>query len=183
MQPATLLFAGETLDGRDPDHSLVALRDGSKLAVRVRIVAARHLLVLLDLFDTGKEAELLERTVELKSESESESGKGTLAPSSALAVPAWQPATPELIDSLDDGSHERLVVGEQHPDRAHAAPPNGRSARTVKPPPSLGPASREPPIAAALSRIPVIPNPPPGLSSRALPLPSSDTEIVSDAGL
>jgi len=117
MQPSTLLFAGEILDGRDPEHSLIALRDGSTPTVRVRIVPARHLLPLLDLFDTGKEAELLERCVEVLGSSEQRvassehAGTPPLTPSVPQSLtPSWSPASPDFVDSLGDADHERLVA-------------------------------------------------------------------------
>jgi hypothetical protein len=104
MNPSTLLFAGETLDGRDPEHAPIALRDGSTPTVRVRIVPARHLLALLDLFDTGKEAELLERTLEVIGDPSDRSDP------SHPTDPKWSAASADLVDSLEDPSHERLVA-------------------------------------------------------------------------
>ena len=53
------------------------------------------------------------------------------------------------------GPHERLVVGQHDPD--HDRP--SHVARTRKPPPCWGPASRRPPVDSARSRMPRSPSP------------------------
>lgn len=96
LPPSSLLFAGETFDGRDDPHPRMRTHTGDPLVVRVRIVPARHLLTpdtgYLDLADTGKEAELLELCVEHPG------ADGTFVRADA-----------DFIDSLDDASHVRLV--------------------------------------------------------------------------
>ena len=59
-------------------------------------------------------------------------------------------------------AHERVVVGDEDADRAHArSPSSGRLARTAKPSRS-GPASTWPPYNRARSRMPGRPRPEPG---------------------
>ena len=60
-----------------------------------------------------------------------------------------------LEQHAQSGSHERLIVGEQDPD--HCLVLKGRVARTRKPPPGFGAASRAPPRPSARSRMPTIP--------------------------
>lgn len=85
------LFAGVVLDGRDSEHPLIVLIDASTPIVRVREVAARHHLEMVDLFDLGKEAELIARCVQ------------------RLEKDAWIPVEPEFVDALTPESHERLA--------------------------------------------------------------------------
>ena len=65
-----------------------------------------------------------------------------------------------LDQGPESGSHQRLVVGDQHPDR-HEPPSAGSGSRalTLNPPSGRGPAVRLPPAAATRSRIPVMPWP------------------------
>src|SRR6202042_1539728 len=56
----------------------------------------------------------------------------------------------------DAAADQRLVVGEQDPDQV-AGVSAGISARTWKPPPSLGPACSRPPSAVTRSRMPMRP--------------------------
>ncbi|MBL9187933.1 MAG: hypothetical protein JNK23_10670 [Opitutaceae bacterium] len=98
MNPSSLLFAGEVLDGRDEAHALIKLRDGATPVVRVRILPARHLTTpatgYLDLRDIGRESEMLELVVQRSTPD----GKGFDAVDAAF------------IDSLTDESHARLVA-------------------------------------------------------------------------
>jgi hypothetical protein len=95
--PHATLFAGEIYDGRDAQHPLVKLSDGSTAIVRVREMPARHHLELLDLFHIGREADLIQRCGEL----------GTAGEAGALT---WGPLTAEFVDSLDDASHALLTT-------------------------------------------------------------------------
>jgi hypothetical protein len=97
LPPTTLLFAGETLDGRDTDHALVILKDNSTATVRVRAMAARHHLEMVDLFDLGREAELIEKCTARLVAAEGDE-------------PQWVPVDAAFIDNLDDASHVRLVA-------------------------------------------------------------------------
>ena len=91
MNPAlATLFAGVVLDGRDPHHDLVTLIDGSRPVVRVREVAARHHLEMVDLFDLGREADLIARCTQ------------------RLDGEKWLPVEPEWVDALTPESHLRL---------------------------------------------------------------------------
>ncbi len=80
----TLLFAGESLS--------VTLIDKTTETVRVRAMPARHLMELLDLFDVGREAELLQKCVQRAT-----GGNG------------WQPIDEAFVDNLEDESHLALV--------------------------------------------------------------------------
>jgi hypothetical protein len=95
--PHSTLFAGTVLDGHDMTRGLVVLRDGSCPVVRVRELPARHHLEILDLFQVGREADLIQRCVEIGTPAEG----GTFT---------WAPATDAWVDSLDDLSHQRLVA-------------------------------------------------------------------------
>jgi hypothetical protein len=95
MEPissSVIFYGGEIFDGRDLAHPQVTLQDGTKAAVRVRIMPQRHLIPLLDLFDLSREAELIERCTQQRDD-----------------TGAWQPADAAFIDSLDDPSHVMLV--------------------------------------------------------------------------
>ena len=65
-----------------------------------------------------------------------------------------------IQDHPEPGTHQRLVVGDQHPDRrvAHAGS-EGRRARRRNPPPGRGPASSSPPNSWTRSRMPDQPVP------------------------
>ena len=84
------LFAGVVLDGRDSDHPLILLIDGTTAVVRVREVAARHHLEMVDLFDLGREADLIARCTQ------------------RLEGDKWIPVEPEFVDALTPESHLRL---------------------------------------------------------------------------
>lgn len=88
LSPTTLLFAGETATAR--------LTDGTAVPVRVRLVPVRSLLTLLDLFDAGREAELIAAAVERSA-------------STDTAAPVWVPVDAPFVDSLADESHLALV--------------------------------------------------------------------------
>ena len=93
-----VLFAGVFLPGTTPLHDLVTRRDGTPIAqVRVRELAARHHLELIELFHAGREADLIQRCVE----------HGTRGDAGAVT---WAPVTAEWIDALADDSHTRLVA-------------------------------------------------------------------------
>lgn len=101
----TLLFSGK--------HERATLVDGSEVWVRVWRRPARHLLALLTFFEDGRRSELLERTVDV----------GVLPPGKDFESPAllaYEPASPEFIDSLDDESLARLtdIADELNFDRA-----------------------------------------------------------------
>ena len=93
--PLSILFAGETFDGRDADHPQATLIDGTNVTVRVRLMPQRHLIPLLDYFDLGREADLIERCTQV----------GT--PHDGQPV-TWESADAAFVDSLDDASHNRL---------------------------------------------------------------------------
>ena len=95
--PHSTLFAGTVLDGRELAHSLIALHDGSTPVVRVRELPARHHLEILDLFQVGREADLIQRCVEVGTPAEA----GTFT---------WAPVGGDWVDGLDDESHARLVA-------------------------------------------------------------------------
>jgi len=95
-KPNSILFAGEILDGRDPDHPRAVLLDGTAQLVRVRTMPARHHLDLLDLFHVGREADLIQRCVEVGTEGEA--GQRT-----------WSPVDAAWVDSLEHDSHARLA--------------------------------------------------------------------------
>ncbi len=90
------LFAGVVLDGRDPEHALILLIDDSQPVVRVRDMPARHHIAMVDLFDLGREADLIARCVQ------------------RLENEAWLPVEPEWVDALTPESHRRLAeLGEK----------------------------------------------------------------------
>lgn len=101
------LFAGVVLDGRDPDHALILLIDDSQPIVRIREMPARHHLDMVDLFDLGREAALLEKCVQRWVDSDLSTLNSQL--STAPAAGAWEPASAEFIDALSAESHVRLV--------------------------------------------------------------------------
>lgn len=80
----TLLFAGESL--------AVTLIDKTSATVRVRTMPARHLMELLDLFDVGREAELLQKCVQR-----------------ATGGGGFENVDETFVDSLADESHLALV--------------------------------------------------------------------------
>lgn len=94
--PNAVLFGGERFDGRDAEHPLVKLRDGSTAIMRVREMPARHHLELIDLFHAGREADLVQRCAE----------RGTPGEAGAISFAAVDAA---FIDSLDDASHTLLA--------------------------------------------------------------------------
>src|SRR5205823_4361351 len=84
---------------------------------------------------------------------------------------------------LEPGAHERLIVGQQHPDH-EMAPFVGSAARTWNPWPGRGPAWSSPRTAAARSRMPARPWPSgqPLASGTPVPRPSSLTSITTRSG-
>src|SRR5947209_976596 len=80
----------------------------------------------------------------------------------------------------ETGPHQGLVVGQgdvDHDDRS-----TGNTARTAYPPPGRGAASRWPPNAAARSRMPGMPLPPPTVDGPApAPSPSSVTSTTKSS--
>ena len=94
LLPQHVLFSGEI-------HQ-VKLTDGSTYTARVLMKPARHLLALMDFFDMGREAELLERTVEVQLPEERSENE------SVAQAEIWIAATPAWIDSLDDVSQATL---------------------------------------------------------------------------
>jgi hypothetical protein len=99
MNPAlSTLFGGTILDGRDSDHACVVLIDSSMHVVRIREMPARHHLEMVDLFDLGREAALLEKCVQVQAPDET----------TQLGL-KWEPATADFIDALTPESHVRLV--------------------------------------------------------------------------
>ncbi len=95
MNPSATLFAGEVLDGRDPEHPLCKLNDGTPVVLRVRTLPARHLCTpatgYLDLRDLGREADLLQLVLQQR------------------AGEQWGDVTPDFVDRLSDESHAHLV--------------------------------------------------------------------------
>lgn len=94
--PNVVLFGGLVFDGRDGEHPLVKLRDGTTAIVRVREMPARQHLELVELFHIGREADLIQRCAEL----------GTLHEAGAMTFAAVDAA---FVDNLDDASHELLA--------------------------------------------------------------------------
>src|SRR5205085_6533808 len=86
------------------------------------------------------------------------------------------------------GTHESLIVGQGDADHRFASlasltslTATGSVARTKKPPAGPGPALSSPPRAAARSRMPGMPLPPPALVEPAtIPAPSSSTSTTTD---
>lgn len=92
IPPTVILLGHEIFDGHDEAHPSVTLQDGSHAPVRVRIMPQRHLIPLLDLFDLGREAELIERCAQRPD-----------------AAGAWQPVDAAFVDLLNDASHLLLA--------------------------------------------------------------------------
>lgn len=97
---SALLFAGEIFDGRDADHPLARLVDGSTLVLRVRQLPARHLTTpntgYLDLYRLSKESEILALCVQ------SEATPGV-----------WGALPTEMVDNLEDATHAALLAAAE----------------------------------------------------------------------
>src|SRR5207247_4110359 len=96
-----------------------------------------------------------------------------------------------LADNLDIGldlddepkalPHQGLVVREQDSDHRRSTS-SGSRARTRKPPPSCGPASRSPPYSATRSRMPTSPGPwPTPFPALLPPRPSSTSSSPTES--
>lgn len=101
ISPTALLFAGEVFDGSDEAHPLMKCVDGSSVAVRVRVLSARHLITpnigYIDLRDRAMESEVLQLCVQ------------RLVKAENTAAPSWVPADENFVDNLDDASHTTLL--------------------------------------------------------------------------
>jgi hypothetical protein len=87
--PLATLFGGLVLDGRSPDYATIVLIDASSPTVRVREMPARHHLEMVDLFDLGREAALLEKCVQVQAPDET----------TQLGL-KWEPATAALTHTI-----------------------------------------------------------------------------------
>jgi hypothetical protein len=119
----SILFGGEVFDGRDAEHPLITLRDGSTAIVRVREMPARHHLELLELFHIGRESDLIQRCSEIgtpieggaigwrplftfpAANSDPEAAKRAIAEAAATNL-----AGRDFVDGLADESH--LVLAD-----------------------------------------------------------------------
>src|SRR5262249_4005174 len=84
-------------------------------------------------------------------------------------------------DGPEPGPDQGVVVDDEHTDVVHydPSPPMGISARTRQPVPLTGPASQLPPSAAARSRMPCSPCPPPAGKEPGRCWPSSATSMAT----
>lgn len=93
--PHDTLFAGQWFPA-------VTRRDGSPpQRVRVREMPVRHHLELLELFHTGREADLLQRCCEVARDDAA--GAGT----------TWEKVDAAWVDSLSDASHVALLAAAE----------------------------------------------------------------------
>lgn len=106
----SVIFSGDTFDGRDDAHPLISDKGGNSYLVRVRAMPARHLGRVLQL--CLDEAALLEFVCQVAP---------ATAEISKLCAPAWEPATAEWVDVLDDESHVLLVNAAQDQNFTRAA--------------------------------------------------------------
>ncbi len=93
----TLLFAGEILDGRDDAHLRVTDLSGQAHTVRVRLMPVRHHLDMVDLFDLGRQADLIQKCTQ------------RAVFDDAGGITEWASVDITWIDNLDDASTVRLA--------------------------------------------------------------------------
>ena len=96
--PLAVIFGGEVFDGRDEQHPLIKLLDGTTTPVRVRAMPVRHLGAVLQV--CTDEAALLDFVCQVPAPADDANPR---------EFPGWQPVARSWADNLEDESHVALL--------------------------------------------------------------------------